>query len=66
VHEDSARSSEVKESFKDSGANLRRSNILVSAGEDSSRGAHRGKKEKVEAFEHSKLFQVQKKSTKAQ
>jgi hypothetical protein len=31
-----------------------------------SRGAHRGKKEKVEAFEHSKFFQIQKKSAKAQ
>jgi hypothetical protein len=56
VCEDSA-GAHKSESFEDSGEKLRRDNVFIHAGEDSSHGACKGKETKVEAFERVKLFQ---------
>jgi hypothetical protein len=60
------RSVGVKESFEDSGAKLRRDSIIIHAGKTQCYRVHRGKKAKVEAFEHLKFFQVWEERAQAQ
>jgi hypothetical protein len=65
VHEDFARA-QKSESFKDSGENIRRDSIFIRARETQCYRVRRGKKEKVEAFDNRKFFQVREESAKSQ